>query len=114
MKNGLPNDVKLLNFRICESVIKPSESLRNLGSRRDKQMNMSIHVANISKVWFMQHCNLWSIKKFIDSDTLAMLTQYAFVTSKLDYGNALLYGIPKTTMSRLQYIRHCAARLWCS
>ena len=25
--------------------------------------------------------------------------------------NALLYGIPKTTMSRLQYVQNCAARL---
>ena len=32
--------------------------------------------------------------KFIDSNTLATLF-HAFVTSKLDYGNALLYGIPK-------------------
>ena len=58
----------------------------------------------------MQLRNLWSIKKFIDSDTLATLT-HAFVTSKLDYGNALLYGIPKSTMSRLQYVQNCAARL---
>ena len=51
----------------------------------------------------MQLRNLWSIKKFIDSDTLAMLTPctrlhlatLTFVTSKLDYGNALLCGIPK-------------------
>ena len=109
-KNGLPDDVKLLDLKIGESVIEPSESLRNLGSRWDKHMNMSTHVANISKACFMQLRNLWSIKKFIDSDTLATLT-HAFVTSKLDYGNALLYGIPKTTMSRLQYVQNCAARL---
>ena len=64
-------------------------------------MNMSTHVANISKACFMQPRNLWSIKKFIDSDTLATLT-HALVTSKLNYGNTLLYAIPKTTMSRLQ------------
>ena len=109
-KNGLPDDVKLLDFKIGESVIEPSESLRNLGSRWDKHMNMSTHVANISKACFMQLRNLWSFKKFIDSDTLAALS-HTFVTSKLDYGNALLYGIPKTTMSRLQYVQNCAARL---
>ena len=86
-KNGLPDDVKLLDFKIGESVIEPSESFRNLGSRWDKHMNMSTHVANISKACFMQLRNLWSIKKFIGSDTLATLT-HAFVTSKLDYGNA--------------------------
>ena len=109
-KNVLPDDVKLLDFKIGESVIEPSESLRNLGSRWDKHMNMSTNVANISKACFMQLRNLWSIKKFIGSDTLATLN-HAFVTSKLDYGNALLYGIPKTTVSRLQYMQNCAARL---
>ena len=53
-KNGLPNDVKLLDFKIGESVIEPSESLRNLGSIWNKRMNMSIHVANISKACFMK------------------------------------------------------------
>ena len=108
-KNGLPDDLKLLDLKIGESFIEPSESLRNLGSRC-KHMNMSTHVANISKACFMQLRNLWSIKKFIDSNTLATLSR-AFVTSKLDYGNALLHGIPKTTMSRLQYVQNCVARL---
>ena len=73
-------------------------------------MNMSTHVANISKACFMPPRNLWSIKKFIDSDTLAALT-HAFATSTLDYGYLLLYGIPKTTISRLQNVQNCAARL---
>ena len=93
-KNGLPDDVKLLDLKIGESVIALSESLRSLGSRWGKQMNIITHVAKISKACFLQLRNLWSIKKFIDSHTLATLT-HAFVTSKLDYGNALLYGIPK-------------------
>ena len=45
-------------------------------------MNMSTHVANISKVFFMQLRNLRSIKKIADSGTLATLT-HAFVTEKI-------------------------------
>ena len=29
----------------------------------------------------------------------------------MDYDDALLYGIPKTTMSRLQYLQNCADKL---
>ncbi len=53
-KNGLPNNVKFPDIKISETVIEPSESLMNLGSRWDKHMNMSTHVANVSKACFMQ------------------------------------------------------------
>ncbi len=33
------------------------------------------------------------------------------MTSRLDYGNALLYGLPHTVMQRLQRVQNCAARL---
>ena len=36
---------------------------------------------------------------------------HALVTSQLDYGNGLLYGIPQVTIQRLQRIQNCAARL---
>ena len=53
MKHGLPDAVKLPNIHTGESVIEPSESLSNLGRRWDEHMNMSTHVANISKPCFM-------------------------------------------------------------
>ena len=36
---------------------------------------------------------------------------YAFVTSKLDHCNALLYGLPKYLINRLQLIQNTAARI---
>ena len=36
---------------------------------------------------------------------------HALIRSRLDYGNALLYGIPGTLMARLQRVQNCAARL---
>ena len=36
---------------------------------------------------------------------------HALVTSRLDYGNALLYGLPSTLLTRLQRIQNSAARL---
>ena len=36
---------------------------------------------------------------------------HAFVTSKLDNCNALLYGLPKYKIQRLQYVLNSAARL---
>ena len=36
---------------------------------------------------------------------------HAFVTARLDYANSLLYGLPQTTLLRLQRVQNCAARL---
>ena len=36
---------------------------------------------------------------------------HAFVTSRLDNGNALLYSLPQNKISRLQHIQNTAARV---
>ena len=36
---------------------------------------------------------------------------HAFITCRLDNGNALLYGLPKYQIQRLQSVQNCAARL---
>ena len=36
---------------------------------------------------------------------------HAFVTSKLDYCNALFYGLPKYQLQRLLYVQNTAARV---
>ena len=36
---------------------------------------------------------------------------HALVTSRLDYGNGLLYEIPQVTLQRLRRIQNCATRL---
>ena len=36
---------------------------------------------------------------------------HALITSRLDYDNALLYGLPSTLMTRLQKVQNSSARL---
>ena len=36
---------------------------------------------------------------------------HAFISSKLGFCSALLYGLPKSVIDRLQYVQNCAARL---
>ena len=49
-------------------------------------------------------------QKLLTPET-AKLLLHAFVTSKLDYCNSLLYGVPKYQILRLQRIQNVAARL---
>jgi len=53
------------------------------------------------------------IRKFLNHETVQILVN-AFVTSRLDYCNSLLYGLPATQLSKLQRVQNAAARLICN
>ena len=57
-------------------------------------------------------CTLFigKVRQYITNDPYKILVQ-ALVTSRLDYGNALLQGLPQVLRERLQRIQNCAARL---
>ena len=50
------------------------------------------------------------IRKYLDENSTEMLV-HAFVSSKLDYCNALLIGLPKYQIDRLQSVLNTAARI---
>ena len=74
----------------------------------------------VVRVWSHQFCsakscyyqlrNIGQIRSSITDGACRTLV-HALVTSRLDYENGLLYGIPQVTIQRLQRIQNCAARL---
>ena len=68
---------------------------------------MEEQVAQTAKSCYYQLRNIGQIRSSITEGARRTLV-HALVTSRLDYGNGLLYGIPQVTIQRLQ---NCAARL---
>ena len=68
---------------------------------------MEEQVAQTAKSCYYQLRNIGQIRSSITEGACRTLV-HALVTSRLDYGNGLLYGIPQVTIQRLQ---NCAARL---
>ena len=70
------------------------------------------HVSRICSSSFYHLRNLSRIRKYLTKESAAVVV-HAFVTSKLDYCNALLYGLPKYQLQRLQYmyVQNTAARV---
>ena len=56
--------------------------------------------------------NLSRIRKYLTRET-AVIVVRAFVTSKLDYCNSLLFGLPKYQMKRLWNVQNTAVRIVC-
>ena len=54
--------------------------------------------------------NISRIRPFLSAESTERLV-HAFITSKLDIGNSLLYGLPDTQLNRLQRLQNHAARL---
>ena len=95
---------------IGDTVIKPLESVRNLGSWFDAHMRMNVHIGKICSKVFRGLYNIRQIRKFLTVQSTKTLI-HAFVFSHLDYGNALLFGLPKYQLDRLQKVQNAEARV---
>ena len=110
---GTPKQTSKLNLNgitVGNSVIKPSVNARNLGVQLDTHLNMEYHITNTCKSAYHMIYNLRRIRKFLDKDSTKTIV-HACITSKLDYCNGLLYGIPDSQIGRLQRVQNTCARL---
>ena len=90
----------------------PTDSVRNLGVVFDSQLRMERHINTLTKTCFYQLSNISRIRRFISKDACRSLVQAA-VTSRLNYANSLLYGVPQYLIDRLQRVQNAAARVVC-
>ena len=102
--------LQAMNIKVGGSVIKPNCQVMNLGSRYDSNLNMRYYITNVCKASFFYLHNIRRIKKYLSIDSLLTLV-HAFFTSRLDYCKALLYGLPKEQLAKLQRVQNAAARL---
>ena len=81
---------------IGDSQITPSSQARNLGVIFDSTMTLKLktHISNIVRVSSFHIRNISRIRKYLNQSA-AELIIHAFVTSRLDNGNALFYGLPQ-------------------
>ena len=96
--------------KVGDTEIAPSNAVRNLGVLFDSEALMSSQVSSICKASFYALYRLGKIRKYLDQRTAEKLV-HAFVSSRLDYCNSLLSGLPAHQLNRLQRVQNCAARL---
>ena len=71
---------------------------------------MESHVNVICHSAIFHLRNITKIRRYLNPSATEQIV-HAFVTSRLDMGNALLYGLPKKQFRSLQKIQNWAARL---
>ena len=96
---------------IGDSVIQPNSGARNLGVFFDRQLDMRQHITNICRQCFFQLRQLRVIRRSLPPDVVKSLL-HAFIFSRLDYCNSLLFGLPKCDIQKLQRVQNAAAKLY--
>ena len=71
---------------------------------------MNAHVSNIARTCYFEPRHLASIRRFLTSTATATLVS-AFVLSRIDYCDSLLFGSTHDVTSNLQRIQNYAARI---
>ena len=71
---------------------------------------MNAHVSNIARTCYFELRSLVSIRRFLTSTATATLVS-AFVLSRIDYCNSLLFGSTHDVTSHLQRIQNYATRV---
>jgi hypothetical protein len=92
--------------------VSPVNTVNNLGSWFDMHMSMDMHVGKVCSKAFRSLYHIKQIRKYLTEDSTKILV-HPFITSHIDYGNSLLYGIPKYQLDRLQRVLNAAARVVC-
>ncbi len=92
------------------STITPSTTSRNLGVVIDDKLNFTDHITKTARSCRFALYNINKIRPFLSKHATQLLVQ-ALVLSRLDYCNALLAGLPASSIKPLQLIQNAAARL---
>ena len=108
-KNRL-SDIKGFCLEFGDSVIHDVPWVKNLGVFFDTTLTMDKHCTAVSRACYFHLRNIGRIRPYITQDACRTLVS-SLVTSRLDYGNALLIGVSKQHTERLQCVQNTAARI---
>ncbi len=121
MSNNDKLVILLINGPRCKPTISPlltiddvqvplSDSTSALGVEVDNTMSMVKQINSKAKSCFFQLHRMYKIKECV-TEVAAKTIVHALVTSKLDYCNSFLYGLPDILLNKLWTVQKAAARL---
>ena len=96
-------------MEVGDSVVTLSKEVKNLGVIFDQSLTYRSYTMAVSRGAYFQLYNIQKARPHLTDDAAATAIN-DFVATRLDYANALLYGLPKCVLYNLQKIQNSAAR----
>ena len=91
-------------------MVQRVNAVRDLGVTLDSELSTQNHVNKVARTCFYHIRRLKQVRKLLRPDVAAKLIA-SLVFSRLDYCNAILAGLPRSTIAPLQRVQNAAARL---
>ena len=95
---------------IGDHQVDVSQAVRNIGVIMDSNGSMEQHINSVCRAAYIHIFNIGRIRKYLTKEAAEHLV-HSFITSKLDYCNSLLHGLPTTLINKLQRVQNIAARI---
>ena len=92
------------------TIVSNASVVKNLDVYFDRTLSMEKQVNAVTKSCYYQIRNIDRIRQYITEDACKTLV-CSLVTSRLDYGNALLFEVNSGLKYKLQRVQNTAARL---
>ena len=102
--------VQFDEMEIGDARISSTTDARNLGVIMDKSLNMEKHIQKLCQTSIAQLRDIADVRKYLTQNAAEKLI-HAFITSRLDYCNLLLYGPPSSSLKKLQKVQNMAAKI---
>ena len=99
-----------ISVNVGNSLIASRSHVRNLGVMFDSTMTMEQQVNAVCRSCYGQLRKIGHIRRYLSSEATKTLVN-GLVTSRLDYCNALLHGLPNNLIDKLQRVQNTAARI---
>ena len=98
------------DLHVSSSVITPASHVKHLGAIMVSNFTMEPHINNTMRATFFKIREISYNRRFL-TPSCAKTLIHAYITSKFDYCNGLLYALPSQQLNRLQSILNTDARL---
>ena len=108
--SSLRTPTSLTRVNICGQLVDTSPVIRDLGFTIDINLTMTSQVANVCRYAYYHLSRIAKIRDSI-STTVRKSIIHGLVTSRIDYGNAILFGISDLHVHGLEMVQRYAARI---
>jgi len=109
-QNSIKKNSEITSIRVGKEWIELTDQVGYLGALLQSDMSMEKFISAICRKANYNLQNIRAIRKYLDVATCKTL-MHALVISHLDYANALLAGLPKNQLNKLQSIQNYAAKV---
>ena len=106
--SSLRTPTSLTRVNTCGQVVDPSPVKRDLGFTIATNLTMTSQVAKVCRSAYYHRSRIATIRDSI-STTVCKSLIHGLVTSRIDNGNAILFGISDRHLHRLEMVQRSAA-----